>query len=431
MNRYDLTVWLFVSVLLLGIGKNSIAKEPSQYILVNLPFRDELTWSSDECGLRRLLANIPYRDEMTREYLLDIKQKISGGENRDIQIGVSSIYSYLLIPKDDAAAEERFLKQLKDDLALFQEVRMPVLIQLDGEQWWDARGDLWNWWNPSKPGYDPKNADNVEWTDWGPEHAVKVAWRNWAWQHRVVPAPNLMSPAYIAAWEEKMEKIIPVILDWEKSLSEDQKYLFVGIKVGWESSVGVNAWYYPNGNDLLDKPESEDPQTGLNGNLLPGRGAQTIGYAAAKTAGIRDHGKITEADLAEIARRHLENLSRKASELGVPRERLFTHGAGWKAEELLYDAPVNKYSCPGWSFYGHAPDPPQDQGVQRALKSSDAPYWAVTEWLLAHDDQSQWTSSLKNALSPPQVRYVCIFNWYGIVDKPTVHEAIKNVVNGK
>ncbi|MCL2305640.1 MAG: hypothetical protein FWC43_09880, partial [Planctomycetaceae bacterium] len=353
-----------------------------------------------------------HRHELTREGILDIKQKISGAENSDRQIGVSMIYSYLQIPKGDAAAEERFLKQLKDDLVLLQEVEMPVLVQLDGEQWWNARPDLWNWWDPSKPGYDPKNAENVEWTDWGPEHAVKIAWRNWGRQLRVLPPPNLMSPAYIAAWEEKMEKIVPVILDWEKSLPGNQKYLFVGIKVGWESSVGVNAWYYPNGNDLLGKPEKDDPQTGLDGKQVPGRGVQTIGYAAVKAAGIRDHGEITEADLAEIARRHLESLSQKASELGVPRKRLFTHGAAWKAEELLYDAAVNKYSCPGWSFYHYAPDPREDKGVERALKTSDAPYWAVTEWLLFHDDQAKWTSSLKNALSPPEVRYICILTVY-------------------
>ena len=409
MNRYNLIAGLFFLFLFWGgIENNALAKEPNQYILVNL-----------------------HRHELTREGILDIKQKISGAKESDIQIGVSMIYSYLQIPKDDAATEERFLQQLKDDLALLQELEMPILVQLDGEQWWNARPDLWNWWDPSKSGYDPKNVENVEWTDWEPEHAIKIAWRNWGRQLRVLPPPNLMSPAYIAAWEEKMEKIIPLILDWEKSLPENQKYLFVGIKVGWESSVGVNAWYYPNGNDLLDQPESDDPQTGLITKQLPNRGVQTIGYAAVKTGGIRDHGQITEADLAEVARRHLENLSKKAAELGVPRERLFTHGAAWKSEELLYEAAVNQYSCPGWSFYDYAPDPREDMGVKRALESSDAPYWAVTEWLMFHDNQSQWTTSLKNALSPSRCRYVCIFNWNSIIKSETVHQAIKDVCDGK
>lgn len=408
MNHDNLILLLFSLLLFGGMSENAMAHGPSQYILVNL-----------------------HRHELTREGLLDIKQKIAGPKNRNIQVGVSMIYSYLQIPKDNTVAEERFLQQLKDDLALIRELELPILVQLDGEQWWNARSDLWNWWDPLKPNYDPQNAANVEWTHWGPEHAIKIAWRNWGRQLRVLPPPNLMSPAYITAWEEKMEKIVPIILDWEQSLPEDQKYLFVGIKVGWESSIGVNAWYYPNGNDLLDQPETDDPQTGLDAQRLPDRGVQTIGYAAVKTAGIREHGQISESDLAEVARRHLENLSKKAAQLGVPRERLFTHAAGWKAEELLYNAAVNRYSCPGWSFYDHAPDPPKDQGVQRALKLSDAPYWAVTEWLLFHDNQSQWTSSLTNALAPPQCRYVCIFNWNSIKDHPTIHEAINNVCKGR
>jgi hypothetical protein len=406
MYRYGITIFSLLLLLLFfsGVERTVLAKDPSQYILVNL-----------------------HRHEMTREGLLDIKQKLIGNPDSDIRIGVSMIYSYLQIPKDDAVAESRFLQQLKDDLALVQEAELPILVQLDGEQWWNARPDLWNWWDPAKPGYDPKNAENVEWTDWGPEHAIKISWRNWGRQLRVLPAPNLMSPAYIAAWQEKMDKIVPVILDWEKSLPENQKFLFVGIKVGWESSVGVNAWYYPNGNDLLDQPEKDDPQTGLDGKQVPGRGVQTIGFAAVKAAGIRNSGQITEEDLAEVARRHLESLCKKAAQLGVPREKLFTHGAGWKEEELLYNAAVNEYSCPGWSFYDHAPDPSKDRGVQRALETSDAPYWAATEWLLFHDDQGKWTDSLKNALSPPRCRYVCIFNWRSIVNSDTVHQAIKSV----
>ena len=106
-----------------------------------------------------------------------------------------------------------------------------------------------------------------------------------------------------------------------------------------------------------------------------------IGYAGVSMAGIRQEGQITEADLAEVVRRHLEDLCRAAAQLGVPRDRLFTHSGGWKEGELLFQAALNKYSCPGWSFYRHAADPAKDSGVQAALKLSDAPYWAAVEWL--------------------------------------------------
>lgn len=73
------------------------------------------------------------------------------------------------------------------------------MIELDGINYWQARPDLWNWWDKSKPGYNPENKKNVEWTDWTPDSAVKIGWRNWGSQHRVLPMPNLMSPAYLKA----------------------------------------------------------------------------------------------------------------------------------------------------------------------------------------------------------------------------------------
>jgi len=409
MKRYNLIVWAMLPLLLfswLWLEQKVVANEPSQYVLVNL-----------------------HRHEFNRDDLLNIVERISGPAESDIRVGISTIYSYFSVPGNDPAALERFLQQMRTDLALVQEVGLPFLIQLDGEQWWGARPELWNWWDPERPGFNPQNAHNVEWYGWGPEYALKIAWRNWGRQLRVLPPPNLMSPAYIAAWTEKMEAIIPVILEWYEALPEDQQYLFVGVKVGWESSIGVNAWYYPDGNAKLHLPEADDPQTGLTGSMVPCRGVQTIGFSALTSAGIRDSGEVTEADLAEVARRHLENLSRLASQLGVPRNRLFTHGAGWKSEELLYDAAVNQYSSPGWSFYGYATDPRRDRGVARALELSDAPYWAATEWLLFHDNKEQWTSALENTLSMPRMRYICIFNWQSIRNSPTVHEAIKNVVS--
>ena len=46
-----------------------------------------------------------------------------------------------------------------------------------------------------------------------------------------------------------------------------------------------------------------------------------IGYTSVKTAGLRRDGEITEPDLTEIVRRHLEEMCRTAAELGVRREK--------------------------------------------------------------------------------------------------------------
>ena len=341
-----------------------------------------------------------------------------------IRIGVGYIFSYFRA-KDDVS----LLTSLRGLLQLAEATDTPVLLQIDGEQWWESRPDLWNWWDPSVSGFDPANRENVEWSGWTPEHALKIAWRNWGRQLRVLPPPNLMSPRYRKACHEKMAIVIPVVMDWWKALPAEKKELLVGVKVGWESSIGVNAWYYPNGNALLDKPVGEDPTWGLKGDVLPARGVAPIGYAAVKTAGIRDTGELTEADLAEVARRHLEDLSREAARLGVPRDRLFTHGAGWKDGELLYRAAVNPFSCPGWSFYRHATDPRKDLGVQETLKCSDAPWWAATEWLYqGRREVEPWRQALENTLADRRCRYLCMYNWEGIRDSEPVLEAIRQTV---
>ena len=357
------------------------------------------------------------------EAFTQIKAQFAKGSSSHVRVGVAAIFSYLHHPRERVAAD------LREFLRLARETDTPIVVQLDGEQWWGHRPDLWNWWDTNRPGFSLNNRANVEWTDWSPDSAIKIAWRNWGRQLRVLPPPNLMSPRYRAAGHEEMRVLIPIVLDWWRALPESQKDLLIGIKVGWESSIGVNAWYYPGGNELLSQPEAKDPTSGLKAEQPPARGVVQIGYAAVQTAGIRTNGNITEADLAEIACRHLEDLCREARQLGVPREKLFTHGAAWKDGEKLYAAAVNHFSCPGWSFYKHAADPRNDVGVQNALKASDAPHWAAVEWLYqGKDEVAAWQRALTNTLSDPRCRYLCIYNWSGVRDNHAALDAIRSVM---
>jgi hypothetical protein len=353
-----------------------------------------------------------------------VSREMQAPSNARVRVGLATIFSYLHHSREEIAAELRhFLKQS-------EETGVPVLVQLDGENWWGARPELWNWWDPARPGFSPANRDNVEWTSWSSDDAIKIAWRNWGRQLRVLPPPNLMSPPYRKACHEEMRALVPLVLDWWKALPKEKKHLLIGIKLGWESSIGVNAWYYPNGNDLLDQPAANDPTTGLKADELPARGVAQIGYAAVKTAGIRSKGDITESDLAEVITRHLEDLCRLAAELGVPRELLFTHVAGWKEDELLYQSAVNEFSCPGWSFYGHAADPAKDIGVQNGLRRSNAPHWAAVEWLVQTPQKFEpWRDALMTTLQQPGCRFLCIYNWHGVRKSEEVLRAVSAVAD--
>ena len=353
-----------------------------------------------------------------------IQQITKRKTSRHLGLGIGAIFSYLNQPRDQCKDE------LLGFLSLAERFEIPVVVQLDGEQWWEARPDLWNWWDPERPGYDPGNRQNVEWSGWGPEHAMKIAWRNWGRQLRVLPPPNFMSPQYRNACHDEMRILVPLILRWWKQLPEDRRYLLIGIKLGWESAIGVNSFYYPNGNRLLDLPEDKDPQVNLKGDQIPDRGVTAIGYAAVTTAHLADRGELREDHLAEIVRRHLDDLCALAAKLGVPREKLFTHVGGWKDEELLYATALNKYSCPGWSFYRNASDPAKDKGVQKALQKSGAPFWAAVEWLLEGKNNAQaWSNALKRTLSDPKCRYVCIYNWSGIKDDRAAIDAIHGILD--
>jgi hypothetical protein len=347
-----------------------------------------------------------------------------GNSSGDISIGIGFIISYLRQPPEVVRDE------LLQYLALSAKYDMPIIIQIDGESWWQDRPDLWNWWDPDRPGFDPDNRYNVEWTGWSPDSAVKIGWRNWGRQLRVLPMPNLMSPEYRQACHREMSKLIPEIVNWWHELPPEKKHLFIGVKVGWESSIGVNNWYYPNGNELLDEPEANDPTYGLDTDQLPGRGVTTIGYSSVSSAGIAESGPMKEEYLTEVTRRHLEDYSRMAWKMGIPRDHIFTHAGGWSQGETLFTAAVNDYSCPGWSFYKHAMDVTTDVTVMNTLEDSDAPYWGAVEYLLmGNKTAEQWYSALRTAFDTDRLRYLCIYNWRGIKDNQNALDGIQQLIN--
>ena len=193
-----------------------------------------------------------------------------------VRIGLSYVFSCFRTPP------ETTLAALKTFLSAAEETNTPVLIQIDTEHWWEARPDLWNWFDPARPGYDPANRENVEWTGWSSDNAIKMAWRNWGRQIRILPPPNLASTRYVAACREEIRRLVPVVMEWHARLPSEKKHLLVGIKLGHETSIGVNAYYYPSGNDLLAKPNAEDPAKQLNTEDVLARGMTQIGFAALK-----------------------------------------------------------------------------------------------------------------------------------------------------
>lgn len=364
-------------------------------------------------------------ESLGRKAFEEVLAQFPNGPTQRFQTAVSYIFSVFRTPP------EITLKALRVFLEAAEQTSTPIVVQIDTEHWWDARPDLWNWWDENKPGYDLANRNNVEWTGWSSEQAIKIAWRDWGKQVRVLPQPNLASPRYVEACKAELRRLVPIVLEWHGKLPADKKHLLIGIKLGHETSIGSSAYYYKGGNELLAKPTADDPVLPFDAENVLSRGRAPIGYAAVKSSGIRSSGSLIESDLRDVCQRYLATLCREAAQLGVPREKLFAHGVGWKDGELLYDVPINPDACPAWSIYKYAADPRNDTGVQRNLARSEAPHWAACEYWLASGDAKAWRDALTNTLSDPRCLYVCVFNWESMATFPGIAKGIHEVVDAK
>lgn len=293
---------------------------------------------------------------------------------------------------------------------------VPVLIHLDGFEYWDNHPELWNFWDPNMPGFNPDNKNNVEWTSWSSDSAIKISWRNWGSnQIRVAPHPNISSSAFINLSLSALDKLVPVIVSWYQNLPQDKKYLFGGVVVGWEVNIGVNYWYYPNGNNYLNQPECMDPTSGV------GSGVQ-LGYAAVRSANIKTQGTLTSQDLDTAVSNYLTVLTKKIYELGVPRDKIFTH-VGADDGTILHPGTVwttalsalTSYSQPGMSFYSFAGDPGSTPNFNDVLNQIENTQWAAVEWNdWLHTTSADWISSLRNAFAYRNNKFIDYYSWMNL-----------------
>ncbi len=372
--------------------------------------------------------NQNHPESFTRAVFDEVAHKLHAPENPQLRVGVSFVFNTLETPTNILA---RSLRRL---LAGSEQSGVPVLVTLDGQNWWQHRPDLWNWWDPNLPGYNPSNIFNVEWTGWSPSQAVKVCWRNWGAQRRVAPAPNIASPRVMAAHLEGLRALVPIIVEWQRHLPLGRKWLFGGVKLGWEASIGYNAYYYPNGNCYYERwprDSSHDPTNSLVLTQGLSGGVCQLGYAAVKTAGIRDHGQITRDDIATVTRIYLETLCRAAHELGLPCEALFTHQGGtyapWDKHLPCWPA-FNRWSSPGWSVYNAGP---REAGpLEAEMKAAQRHRWAAAEWWWGGANAAEWEDHFRRTLSFRDCRFICVYNWnLGMFENSAVgRQAVRRLV---
>lgn len=363
----------------------------------------------------------------TRKFFDDVLKKTDIPVNDKMRLGISAIFDFLSTNIDSVE------KSLDCFMQISQQTKVPILINLDGINWMNARPDLWNWWDPQKKGYNPGNKKNVEWTSWDESGAIKISWRNWGVQFRVSPAPNLSSPAVIEAQITSLKRLVPRIVKWYNALPSDKKYLLGGVKLGHETSIGVNAYYYKEGNRYIEKmptDKSLDPLESYNAEAGFSGGVSQIGYASVKTAGIKSKGRITAADMEQVVHHFLDTLCKTAYHLGLPKNVIYTHQGGtffpWE-KHLSFAAGSNDFSLPGWSLYSTNPNGAGD--LDDVLDRRNNPGWAAVEWWWPGNNKNKWIYNIQTTLSFKDCRFLAIYNWENGLEKSTEGiEALREVI---
>ncbi len=340
----------------------------------------------------------------TADALREIRDSVAAGSCPARTLAAAYTYSYARYPLGDVA------ESLRNTFRAAREVRMPVIFHLDGVNWWNAHPELWNWFDPALPGYDPENAAHVERWDWAEDTAVQIAWRNWGSQIRVLPPPNLASPGFLQLQYDCLDTLLPLLKDF----ADTDPDLFGGLVFGWELSPYVQAYYYKNGNDFRPAPPEQDPRGGLEHSIA-------LGYAAAAALGLQKEGVITEQTIDGICTWYLDKLICHAISHGFRREQIITHSY-WSGETGRGGghsgiASVRPGVLPGWSFYGG-----DIHEMDRQLAMSPEG-WALIEcrpWDL--------TVPFLESVYHTGCRIINIFNWESVREDDRTLQVLKTIL---
>lgn len=418
-------------------------------------------------GPRYLLMNMQYHNIPKFKAAFEAAVEGPPAANPALAVGVSTLFNLV---NNDTNSGGPLLAGIEDLLSNAVATKVPVFLGIDGENWW-ANSGLVNWFDPKAPGFDPANRHNVEWTAadgaTSDDSVLKISWRNWGRQIRVSPQQNFHSPKVMAAYKLALRTVIPVITKWYNSLPAEEKYLLAGIKVGWEASIGWNAYYYPGGNAFATiANHSGDPCHCPAGHLPPctattigaachlnksapgaAWGMQQLGYAAATSAGLTPsgpNGTLSRADIAALVQMYLGNITAEVKALGFPLEKLFTHLGGTMVDTscelpdpskcdpdkssphipfsagITGSAPLQS-STLGVSVYARPPaaQPTLALDLERA-QPNGGQRWAAVEWGLGtfwqapgvrpHTVES-WVAAYNATLSFGDCRLLAYYNW--------------------
>lgn len=267
------------------------------------------------------------------------------GDGKRAQLGFNILIAPFMMSEQDMP------KIIRSAFRVARERNMALHIAMESHYHWENRPDLWNWFDPKSPGYNPNNKNNVEWVDWkGSAHPARYL--NWGVPIKLPPHMCYTSPKVRAEVERLVKQVVaPAVKTELDALKQSGKaYLLSGITVTSEPSLDN----YTNIDRIDEKlarmmDKDKAPKTRLGYCAL-----SHLGFSESKPP------KDMERALAEINRDWAELWAGQFVAAGIPSTYLYTHVAaatgmvGEPGAELT-NAPIwaafNKHSRPGFTTY--------------------------------------------------------------------------------
>ncbi len=247
---------------------------------------------------------------------------------------------------------------------------IPVMLHFDFHLRWKERADLWNWFDPKLPGYNPANARNVEWSDWkGTPN--KARYLNDGVVERIAPHMCITSAVVRQEIARMVAKVIAPVLkpELDQLKKEGKDSLFAGITAG--SEPGIDDYSQPDPETARLMEQDGAPKAPLGYNCLSSRG-----YSE------KNPPKDFRHALAEVNQDFVAFCAKQFVDAGIPSSRLYTHVAA-PVSQASTSAPIwiafNKYSRPGWTTYPIGPLAADLSAIYAELDKHGSPSWGGVE----------------------------------------------------
>lgn len=274
------------------------------------------------------------------------------------------------LPNPTFEIEKQLPARIRSAFAAAREHDMAVMLHFDFHLAWKNRPDLWNWFDPKRPGYDPDNRFNVEWHGWaGPPNRVRYL--DHGVLERVAPNMCFTSKKVRAEVTRIVSKVIAPVLREEiaRLRAEGREALFAGVLVGLEP--GIDDYSRPNAEVVRMMKEDGVPATPLGYRALLDRG-----FSAEHPPD--DFRKA----LATIIQETTAFWCEQFVDAGIPPEKLYPHVAAPAPIEMT-NAPIwtafNRYSRPGWTTYAVMVLERDFKPIYEELEKHGNPPWAGVE----------------------------------------------------